>query len=65
MASKNKPNLRTHEKLYTYCPKDQSELKIVRRVPGGMFYRCDKCDFATKVTKGSYKNLPYEWKRKK
>ncbi len=65
MTSKNNPNMRVHEKLYTYCPDDNSELKIVKRVPGGMYYVCEKCDFKHKITRGSYQDLPFEWKSKK
>lgn len=65
MASKNNPNMRAHEKLYTYCPTDSSELKIVKKIPGGMFYKCEQCEFTSRITKGSYRNMNFEWKSKK
>lgn len=65
MASKNNPLNRQNERLYTYCPKDDSELKIVKKVPGGMFYKCEKCDFTHKLSSGSYKKLKFDWKNKK
>ena len=69
--SKNNPAIRDNMRLYVYCPdcpegKDgRQEMALVKRVPGGMFYVCRKCEKAHPVTKGSYKLLPHAWMKKK
>lgn len=70
--SKNNPAVRDNQRLYVYCTtcKDKDgnfkiDMALVKRVPGGMFYVCPECGSAHPVTKGSYKNLPHEWRNKK
>jgi len=39
-------------------------MRMVKRVPGGMFYVCDKTGEAYPIRKGSHKDFPHEWVRK-
>jgi Zn finger protein HypA/HybF involved in hydrogenase expression len=70
--SKNNPAVRDSQRLFVYCPDCEDKdgnltvaMSIVKRLPGGMMYICPKCGKAHSITKGSYKNLPHEWKNKK
>jgi translation initiation factor 2 beta subunit (eIF-2beta)/eIF-5 len=66
--SKNNPKVRDNQRLFVYCPicdDKQTEMSIIKRVPGGMFYVCPKCGGAHPVFKKSYMNFKYEWKNKK
>jgi len=62
-VSKNNPAARDNQRLVVKSPKTGDELKLVKRVPGGMFYVSDKGE-AFRVSKGSYKDFPHEWVRK-
>jgi len=68
--SKNNPAIRDNQKLFVYCPDCDgngtlAEMSIVKRVPGGMFYVCQKCGGSHPLCKGSYMNFKHEWKNKK
>ncbi|MFH1132015.1 MAG: hypothetical protein V1754_11810 [Pseudomonadota bacterium] len=62
--SKNNPAVRDHQRLVVRCPKCSTEMTLLKRVPGGMFYVCSKDAEAIPVRAGSYKDLPHEWIRK-
>ena len=51
-------------RLVVSCPTCEDAMTIVKRVPGGMFYICSKGGHEYPITKGCYKELPFEWKRK-
>lgn len=61
MSSKNNPRNRSNTRLIVYCPETNEPMTIVKRVPGGMFYKSEKTDTYYPITKGSYKNFEYEW----
>ena len=63
-VSKNNPNARDNMRLVVSCPTCEEAMTIVKRVPGGMFYVCSKGGHEYPITKGCYKELPFEWKRK-
>jgi len=63
-VSKNNPAARDNQRLVVRCPKSGEEMRMVKRVPGGMFYVCDKTGEAYPIRKGSYKDFPHEWVRK-
>lgn len=70
--SKNNPAVRDSQRLFVYCPdclgKDgrrDIEMSIVKRLPGGMMYVCQKCGGAHPITRKSYMNFPHEWRNKK
>jgi len=62
--SKNNPAVRDHQRLVVKSPTTGDEMRLVKRVPGGMFYVCDKTGETFPVSRGSYKRLPHEWVRK-
>jgi len=61
MASKNNPRNRDKQRLVVKCPKCGNEMRAVKLVPGGMRYKCEKCNEYHPITKGCYKNFPHEW----
>lgn len=63
-VSKNNPAARDNQRLLVRSPTTGDEMRLVKRVPGGMFYICDKTGEMFKVTPGCYKNFPHEWVRK-
>ena len=63
-VSKNNPAARDNMRLLVRSPKTGEELKLIKRVPGGMFYVSEKTGESFKVTPGCYKNFPHEWVRK-
>ncbi|MCB9557141.1 MAG: hypothetical protein H6707_13620 [Deltaproteobacteria bacterium] len=63
-VSKNNPAARDNQRLVVYCPETNTEMRLVKRIPGGMFYICDKTGKAYPVTRGCYKDFPHEWVRK-
>ena len=62
-VSKNNPAVRDNQRLLVTCPECSTEMTLLKRVPGGMFYVCQK-NHAHPVTRGSYKDLPHQWVRK-
>lgn len=63
-VSKNNPAVRDNQRLMVRCPECESEMNLIKRVPGGMFYICQKAGHMQQVSRGSYKDLPHEWVRK-
>jgi len=63
--SKNNPDMRDNSRLIVYCPETGEEMKIIKMVPGGMAYKCEKTGKTYPLFKGSYKNFPYKWIGKK
>ncbi|MCC6748545.1 MAG: hypothetical protein IT371_12860 [Deltaproteobacteria bacterium] len=63
-VSKNNPAVRDNQRLVIRCPACSSEMSLLKRVPGGMHYVCQKDGNAIPVRKGIYKDLPHEWVRK-
>ncbi len=63
-VSKNNPNVRDYQRLVVFCPECNGEMTLIKRVPGGMFYVCNKDGYATPVAKGCYKNYRHDWVRK-
>ena len=63
-VSKNNPAVRDNQRLIVRSPTCGDEMRLVKRVPGGMFYVCDSSGEMFPVRKGSYKDLPHEWVRK-
>jgi hypothetical protein len=63
-VSKNNPAARDHQRLLVKSPTTGKELRLVKRVPGGMFYINDETGEAYPVSRGSYKDFPHEWVRK-
>lgn len=63
-VSKNNPAARDNQRLVVRHPETGEELRLIKRVPGGMFYVCDKSGDTFPVTKGCYKSFPHEWVRK-
>jgi len=61
--SKNNPDARENGRLVVYDPVTKEEMKIVKRVPGGMFYVSPSGNYYP-CYKGSYKEYEYEWKDK-
>jgi hypothetical protein len=64
-VSKNNPRNRDRQKLMVQCRDCLSEMKIVKCIPGGMNYKCEKCNVYHPITKGSYKQFPHKWASKK
>lgn len=62
--SKNNPAVRDNQRLMVHCPECNEEMVLLKRVPGGMQYVCNKDGNAYAVSRGSYKDLPHEWVRK-
>ncbi len=62
--SKNNPAVRDNHRLMVHCPKCDNEMILMKRIPGGMQYICEKDNTAVPVSRGSYKNLRHEWVRK-
>jgi len=69
-VSKNNPAVRDNQRLFVYCPVCEDkigkgiEMSIIKRVPGGMYYVCPKCEGAHPIYKGSYANFRHEWRGK-
>jgi hypothetical protein len=63
-VSKNNPAVRDNQRLLVRSPKTGEELRMVKRVPGGMFWVSDKTGEAFPVRRGGYKDFPHEWVRK-
>jgi len=63
-VSKNNPAVRDNQRLMVHCPDCNEEMVLLKRVPGGMQYVCNKDGNAIPVSRGSYKDLPHEWVRK-
>jgi len=63
-VSKNNPAARDNMRLLVRSPDTGEELKLIKRVPGGMFYVAEKTGEAFPVSPGSYKSFPHEWVRK-
>ena len=62
MASKNNPRNRDRQVLQIFCPTCNLDMKLVKRVPGGMVYKCSGNDaHVFPAIKGGYKNFKYEW----
>lgn len=62
--SKNNPAIRDNQRLVIRCPETGEEMRLVRRIPGGMVYISDKTGKLYPAHKGIYKELPHEWVRK-
>lgn len=61
-GSKNNPRNRNRIKLIIYCPKCKEPMKLVKKVPGGMFHVCTKDEnHCFKSFKQSYKRFNHEW----
>ena len=63
-VSKNNPAIRDNQKLVVMCPDTGEEMRLVRRIPGGMVYVCDKTGKTYPVYRGMYKSFPHKWVRK-
>ena len=63
-VSKNNPAARDNQRLIVLCPESGEEMRLVKRVPGGMMYICDKTGKTYRAHKGSYKEFPHKWVRK-
>ena len=61
MASKNNPRNRDKQRLLVLCPKCEKEMQIVKVVPGGMFYKCEKCQSYHPITPGCYQEFEHKW----
>lgn len=64
-TSKNNPRNRDRQQLMVKCPKCGEGMKIVKVIPGGMNYKCEKCSVYHPLTPGCYKQFPHEWVRVK
>lgn len=64
MASKNNPRNRDKQRLVVMCPDCKNEMLLVKTVPGGMRYKCEKCNIYHPVSRGCYKQFPHEWVKK-
>jgi hypothetical protein len=63
--SKNNPAARDHQRLQIRCPQCDTEMSLIKRVPGGMFYVCAQDNaHSVPVSRGLYKTMPHEWVRK-
>jgi hypothetical protein len=62
--SKNNPAIRDNQRLVVYCPESGEEMKLIKRVPGGMMFVCEKTGKSYPAHKGAYKQYPHEWVRK-
>ena len=62
--SKNNPAMRDNQRLIVRSPESGEEMKLIKRIPGGMVYVDEKTGKTYPVTKGSYLDLPHEWVRK-
>ena len=63
-VSKNNPAVRDNQRLVVLCPETNTEMRLVRRVPGGMVYISDKTGKVYPSRKGMYKEFPHRWERK-
>ncbi len=63
-VSKNNPAARDYMRLSVSCPDCGDEMQLLKRIPGGMFYVCQKEGKSIPVRTGSYKELPHQWVRK-
>ena len=63
-VSKNNPAVRDNQRLMVHCPECNEEMTLIKRIPGGMQYVCNKDGNAYPICRGSYKDLPHEWVRK-
>lgn len=64
MGTKNNPRNREKMTLVVKCPDTGEPMKIVKVVPGGMFYKSEKTGKYYPLNKGSYKNFEHEWIKK-
>jgi transposase-like protein len=62
--SKNNPAVRDNQKLVVCCPLCNAEMLMIKRIPGGMHYVCQKDGSSYPVSKGSYKEHKYAWVKK-